>query len=128
MSSATAPIRYRIFRGSQIFHDLPGFRSPEPGFRSPCAPRHPCAPRRAPASPQGLDRQAGPGAERDTEATGAWTIIKRSVMEPLPGLGEVVAVEAERDVVRHAGASDLAEVGGVEGEQERGADGAVEHD
>src|ERR1019366_3337170 len=65
----TVSMRYRIFRGSQIFHDLPG-------FRSPCAPRHPCAPRRAPASPQGLDHQAGPGAERDTEATGAWSIFQ----------------------------------------------------
>jgi hypothetical protein len=37
-------------------------------------------------------------------------------------------MEAERDVVRHPGTSDLAEVGGVESQQERGASGAVEYD
>ena len=52
----------------------------------------------------------------------------QQVDQGLGGLGEVAAVEAEGDVVRYTGASDLAEVGGVESEQERGAGGAVEHD
>jgi len=44
------------------------------------------------------------------------------------GLGEVAAMKSEREVVRHPGTSDLAEGGGVQSEQERGAGGAVEHD
>src|SRR5580698_9137087 len=56
-------------------------------------------------------------------------ILAESIPRPASGKpGEVAAVEAEGDVVRDAGAGDLAEVAGVEDEQARSARARVEHD
>ena len=52
----------------------------------------------------------------------------RPARERGSGLVEVLAVEPERDVVRHPRPTELREAAGVEDEQERGGGGAVEDD